>query len=97
METLIDGGSPPIGVPVESRAEVWTHLEPGSAIVLYTDGLVETRTESIDDGIESLARQVNDLHASAADNHDAWQSWLDDISARSGWRDDVALLIALYP
>jgi hypothetical protein len=96
VETLIDGGSPPIGVPVEGRAEVWTQLEPGSALVLYTDGLVESRTESLDVGIAATARQVEDVHASAAGRYAAWQSWLDDIAARGGWQDDVAVLIALY-
>lgn len=31
-------------------------LEPGSTLLLYTDGLVERRTESIDSGTERLAR-----------------------------------------
>jgi hypothetical protein len=96
VETLVDGGSPPIGVPVASRAEVWTQLEPGSALVLYTDGLVESRTESLDVGIEATARHVEALHAAAEGRHAAWQGWLDDVAARSGWQDDVAVLIALY-
>ena len=96
VETLVDGGSPPIGVPVRGRAEVWTELEPGSALVLYTDGLVESRSESLDVGIEATARQVERLHASAAGRHAAWQGWLDDVAARGGWQDDVAVLIALY-
>ena len=30
-------------------------LEPGGALVLYTDGLVESRTRSLDDGLGRLA------------------------------------------
>jgi hypothetical protein len=96
VETLVDGGSPPIGVPVGGRAEVWTQLEPGSALVLYTDGLVESRTESLDVGIEATARRVESLHASASGRQAAWQGWLDDVAAQGGWQDDVAVLIALY-
>ena len=66
VETLEDGGSPPIGVPVDTRAEVWTKLEPGSALVLYTDGLVESRHASLDVGIDETARQVERVHAEAS-------------------------------
>ena len=99
VETLEDGGSPPIGVPVGSRAEVWTRLEPGSALVLYTDGLVESRHASLDDGIDETARQVERVHAEASGRDAqtaAWAAWLAEIQARSGWQDDVAVLIALY-
>ncbi|QIK67214.1 SpoIIE family protein phosphatase [Nocardioides sp. HDW12B] len=96
VETLEDGGSPPIGVPVGTRAEVWTQLEPGSALVLYTDGLVESRHASLDVGIDETARQVERVHAEAATRHAAWAAWLAEIQARSGWQDDVAVLIALY-
>ncbi len=96
VETLEDGGSPPIGVPVGARAEVWTQLEPGSALVLYTDGLVESRHASLDVGIDETARQVERVHAEASGRDAAWAAWLADIQARSGWQDDVAVLIALY-
>ena len=33
-------------------------LDPGDRIVLFTDGLVERRGESIDEGLERLARQA---------------------------------------
>jgi serine phosphatase RsbU (regulator of sigma subunit) len=40
-------------------------LEPGGAFVLYTDGLVESRTRSLDDGLERLralaARESGDI------------------------------------
>jgi serine phosphatase RsbU (regulator of sigma subunit)/anti-sigma regulatory factor (Ser/Thr protein kinase) len=47
--------NPPLGV-FESPAhrELITDVEPGSTIVLYTDGLVEERGVSIDQGLEAL-------------------------------------------
>ena len=87
----------PIGVPVGTRAEVWTQLEPGSALVLYTDGLVESRHASLDVGIDETVRQVAGVHARASGRDwAAWAAWLGEIQARSGWQDDVAVLIALY-
>ncbi|MGN6189036.1 MAG: ATP-binding SpoIIE family protein phosphatase [Conexibacter sp.] len=45
----------PLGVSELARYEATTFaFEPGSTLVLYTDGLVETRTESIDAGLERL-------------------------------------------
>jgi hypothetical protein len=52
----------PIGVrgpqPYVERTVV---LEPGDALVAYTDGLVERRGESIDDGIERLRASIEQL------------------------------------
>jgi PAS domain S-box-containing protein len=47
--------NPPLGV-FESphHAEMSTRLPPGSTLVLYTDGLVEERGVSIDQGLEAL-------------------------------------------
>jgi anti-sigma regulatory factor (Ser/Thr protein kinase) len=47
--------NPPLGV-FESPAhrEITVELTPGSTIVLYTDGLVEQRGVSIDQGLEAL-------------------------------------------
>jgi PAS domain S-box-containing protein len=46
---------PPLGVfDSESHTEITAPLEPGSTIVLYTDGLVEERGVPIDAGLEAL-------------------------------------------
>jgi anti-anti-sigma factor len=47
-------GSPPLGVPGEPCRDEVVTLEPGSTLLLYTDGLVERRDRSIDDGLEAL-------------------------------------------
>jgi len=47
--------NPPLGVfESPTHKEVTAQLEPGSTIVLYTDGLVEERGVSIDRGLEAL-------------------------------------------
>ncbi|HEX4518943.1 MAG TPA: SpoIIE family protein phosphatase [Gaiellaceae bacterium] len=54
-----EGLSLPLGVgPNTSFAEVEVELEPGCSLVFYTDGLVERRGESIDDGIARLTALV---------------------------------------
>ena len=48
-------GNVPLGVTPMVRYRAETHpFTAGSALVLYTDGLVETRTAPIDDGLERL-------------------------------------------
>jgi len=54
-EYLETAPNPPLGVfesPIHK--EMTAKLEPGSTIVLYTDGLVEERGVSIDQGLEAL-------------------------------------------
>jgi anti-sigma regulatory factor (Ser/Thr protein kinase) len=49
--------SPPTGIDENaSVVEVGAVLEPGSTLILYTDGLVERRDASIDDGLHRLAK-----------------------------------------
>ncbi len=48
-----------------SRGEAAAALPAGSLLLLYTDGLVETRTRSFDDGIDLLAAAL----AAVPDDH----------------------------
>jgi PAS domain S-box-containing protein len=54
----LDGaGSPPLGGDEHvTRPEASIVLEPGSLLVLYSDGLIERRGELIEHGLERLAR-----------------------------------------
>ena len=45
--------------PDASYQEVTTSLRPGDALLLFTDGLIERRDESIEDSMESLLRMAS--------------------------------------
>ncbi len=52
---------PPLGVfDTGGHAELRAELQPGSTLVLYTDGLVEERGVSIDAGLEALREAAKD-------------------------------------
>ncbi len=86
---LWEGRSPPLGSTVgDSRAEAADRLEPGHTIVLYTDGLVERRTESLADGLDRLV-EVASCEAGAS--ADALVGRIVDELA-DGAQDDVCVL-----
>jgi serine/threonine-protein kinase RsbW len=51
---LWGGRSAPLGIDMLSRPEESDHLEPGATLVLYTDGLIERKGESLAVGLERL-------------------------------------------
>ncbi|GAA2718738.1 MULTISPECIES: SpoIIE family protein phosphatase [Streptomyces] len=75
------------GVPFET---VEVPLAPGDRLVLYTDGLVETRDEAIDDRLQVLA----DLLADAPGDLEATCDLLLTELREDDAQDDVALLVA---
>ena len=82
---------PPLGVVAAARySTVRTTLEPGAILVLYSDGLVETRSESLEDGLSRLAGaltgDVADLNATCA-------AIVADV-AQQDREDDVTILLA---
>ncbi|HVT65565.1 MAG TPA: SpoIIE family protein phosphatase [Mycobacteriales bacterium] len=65
--TYLEGGrSLPLGLTSAPRIEAVTTIEPGSTLILYTDGLIERRGQSIDDGLEAL-RHAAESGAGAID------------------------------
>jgi len=54
-----EGRSAPLGVRLDGpRGEAALTLEAGSTVLLYTDGLIERRSESLTDGLDRLLREV---------------------------------------
>ena len=57
---FMEGRSPPLGMPPDGRGrrEAAFTLAPGASFLLFTDGLVERRTEPIDAGLERLLAEI---------------------------------------
>ncbi len=90
-EFLAAGRSLPLGVvPSASWDEGDTCLEPGSTLVLYTDGLVEERGVPIGEGLDDLRRAL----CSAPEEPEALCDHLLD-SRLHGRRDDDVAVLAL--
>ncbi len=83
-------GGLPLGVDAGvAYTEHTETLEPGSIIVLYTDGLVERRGRSIDEGLAALARAAEEAPRDPDAFVDALVGRMLGADAR---QDDVALL-----
>lgn len=88
---LEEGRVTPLGVPTGGGAEGFVVLEPGTSLILYTDGLIERPGLTLDEGMLSLAEAVRGLPDAAPDALcDAITSAMIGDSAP---RDDVALLV----
>jgi anti-sigma regulatory factor (Ser/Thr protein kinase) len=93
--TLGVATGPPLGVAQGGWDEHSDHLRPGSVLLLYTDGLVETRTWDIDEGIERLGVLLEGL-PTGVDPARVLDAALELLPAgRRG--DDVAVLAARLP
>jgi anti-sigma regulatory factor (Ser/Thr protein kinase) len=76
-------------LPFPTYEEVVSPMDPGDALLLYTDGLVERPGEHLDDGLAQLAARVREAPEDP-------QAMLDHLLATlvppAGASDDVALL-----
>ena len=96
VELLHDGRSFPLAVQREARRSDATCFLPGrSALLLYTDGLVERRRVSIDEGMAragAALRQGQD-----AGVEDLASRVMGDMAPPDGYEDDVALVLFRHP
>lgn len=95
--TLLDEVHGPLlgtGLPYK-RTDSELIVSPGSTLVLYTDGLVETREETIDAGLARLRRSAMTLRAPLGDP----DAVADELLARNhvSAEDDTALLVCHLP
>ena len=90
--TALEGGAAPLSIVSSDVTYVdhYAQLAPGSTLLLYTDGLVEVRGESIDDGLQRLNNALRTAPTDDVDgllNHVLFGVLRDEAGA-----DDVALL-----
>jgi serine phosphatase RsbU (regulator of sigma subunit) len=96
MVSLLDlPAAPPLGAPESGTIEEGREpFLPGATIVLYTDGLIEHRGASIDDGVAAVASA---LAANAALPPGALADVvLDRAGADGDLADDIALLVVRF-
>ncbi|MEU6404316.1 SpoIIE family protein phosphatase [Streptomyces sp. NPDC046985] len=80
----------PLGVGGVPFRAVTFPLHPGDRLVLYTDGLVETRHHPIDERLETLLRVLGEASRPVNDTC----AWLLEALRHPDDHDDVAILIA---
>ncbi|WP_031508087.1 PP2C family protein-serine/threonine phosphatase [Streptomyces megasporus] len=73
------------------RPQAIAGYAPGSVLILYTDGLVERRSEAIDVGLKRLAESL--ARHSDLDPEQIADNLLDDQGMNDGNPDDVALVV----
>lgn len=89
---LTDAASVPLAVRRnEPRPQATQVLPPGSTLMLFTDGLVERKHESIDDGIARAADVLADTMTSPLDT--VADVVLRELAPTAGYDDDVAMVI----
>ena len=94
VETLSHTVGPPLDVdPSFEYRDQAIQVSPGTLLVLYTDGLIERRDESID---VSLKRLVTELEAAPPTPKAAVDHLLNGFLSHPS-SDDVAIVGALFP
>jgi PAS domain S-box-containing protein len=91
-QLYMGGRSTPLGMPVAdgARAEATFSLTAGAGFLLYTDGLVERRTEPIDAGLDRLVAAVAAMPDPAPS--DLARALPDTLVEHGAAGDDVCLL-----
>ncbi len=93
---LEDGRAIPLGLrPGRTRPEAHITIPARATLLLYTDGLIERRRQSLDVGIARATDLVRDGNASALD--DLASEIMLRLEPDGGYQDDVALLLYRQP
>jgi len=93
---LADARSVPLAVHRKaSRPQACVVLPPGSTLMLYTDGLVERREVSIDDGIARVSATVGGGMNLTVDA--LADAVLAEMAPPTGYDDDIAIVIYRHP
>jgi two-component system, chemotaxis family, sensor kinase Cph1 len=94
ISTLETPPDRPLGIGADcSRSETEAVIQPGTTLLLFTDGLVERRGQVVDDGIRLLAATMADLGPPALRDP---ETLCDELFARllpDRPQDDVGLLV----
>ncbi|WEH34313.1 serine/threonine-protein phosphatase [Streptomyces sp. AM 4-1-1] len=85
---------PPLGTGGWEHASATIALPPGSTAVLYTDGLVERRSEDIDEGLTALERALSGAKGSPQVVCDRL---IRSLGVTAEHDDDVAVLVVHHP
>jgi serine phosphatase RsbU (regulator of sigma subunit) len=86
-----DALGPPLGVPGTRFLERSVEVPPGSALLLYTDGLVEHRQRSASEGVEELVRLLPGL---TGDPGTICDKLVEALTPAGQHDDDIAVLLA---
>ncbi|MEU3137173.1 SpoIIE family protein phosphatase [Streptomyces sp. NPDC007027] len=89
-----DPTGPPLGTGGWVHTSGTIALPPGSTAVLYTDGLVERRSEDIDEGVDSLSRALAGAKGSPQVVCDRL---IRSLGVTAEHDDDVAVLVVQHP
>lgn len=97
VRVLADGRGIPVGVrPGRDRTDAHTTLSGRATLLIYTDGLVERRGESLDEGITRAGDLLGE--ASATEQSDGLADRLiAQMTPPDGYSDDVAMLLYRHP
>ncbi|MYX00869.1 SpoIIE family protein phosphatase [Streptomyces sp. PgraA7] len=94
VQRAADPTGPPLGTGGWLHTSGTIALPPGSTAVLYTDGLVERRSEDIDEGVASLARALAGAKGSPQVVCDRL---IRSLGVTAEHDDDVAVLVVQHP
>jgi serine phosphatase RsbU (regulator of sigma subunit)/anti-sigma regulatory factor (Ser/Thr protein kinase) len=88
---LEDGLAPPVGVTADAKyTEVSRELSSGATLLLYTDGLVERRGVSIQDGLDRLSLEA--VAYETSDLEELCDGLLSSLLEQDQVADDIALV-----